>query len=152
MEGNLSVGKGNLLEKRGGKEVIELQEEKRVYLWALWSPLMMHLGVSTAVKGWWVPACHLACAQAGVEHCTQMIQEQRICPLLLFSEHSAANQNGICVHSSAYSFATSIKKKFKQELCTQLHAKATVALDLSSIFRCYWGCILSNADIVFLPD
>lgn len=26
-----------------------------------------------AVKGWWVPVCHLAYAQAGVEHSTQMI-------------------------------------------------------------------------------
>lgn len=152
VEGNL--GRGNLLEKRGGKQVKELQEEEGVYLWAFWSPLMMHLGVSTVktVKGWWVRGCPLAYAQGGAEHCIQTLPEQRTCPLLLSSEASAAVWNSIWVHFSAYSFATSIKKKFKQELCTQLHEKATVALDLSSLFRCCWGCILSNADTALLPD
>lgn len=72
---------------------------------------MIHLGVSTvkALKDWWVPVCCLSYAQVGLEHSIQMVREQRTCPLLLFSEHSAANRNSIWVHSSACSFATSIK-------------------------------------------
>lgn len=81
MEGNLPLGRGILLEKRGG------EQEERVYPWALWSPLMMHLGVSTvmAVKGWWVPECHLAHAQAGWSTVSRQSESKELvlcyCPL-----------------------------------------------------------------------
>lgn len=80
------------------------------------------------------------------------LQQQRTCYLLVSSEVFAVDWNCIWVHSSECSFATSIKKKFKQKLCPQPLAKATVALNLSFLFRCCWGCILSDADVASLPD
>lgn len=64
-----------------------MQEEKKVDLWALRSPLMMHLGVSTvkAVKGWWVPVCPWQMHRLGWDTLSRQSESKELvlcyCPL-----------------------------------------------------------------------
>lgn len=120
VEGNLSLGRGNLLEKRGGKQMKELQELERVYRWTLWSPLRMHLGVHhgkicKGLVGTWM-SLGIWTGWGGALYPDS--PRAKDLSILLSSDDSAADWSGIWVQSSAYSFATSIKKKFKQKLCT----------------------------------